>query len=197
MHASNGRELPGRGAEGDWWWRSEPDDGGRDYGNPNVFATPADLPTLSREIGQNSVDYPARPNAPVHMRYTVIELTEGSEAYARFMDAVRFRDLSDHIQAAAATPSKLGSRLRSGLERLREERRLVLLRIDDFGTTGLFGDERPRSPEEKNPFAALCRNNLDSAKLTTTAGGSFGLGKAVLWRCSDLSTVLFEPVHQT
>ena len=38
----------------------------------------------------------------------------------------------------------------------------------------------------------LARNNLDSAKKSATAGGAFGLGKAVLWRTSLLSTVLFN-----
>jgi RNA polymerase primary sigma factor len=35
------------------------------------------------------------------------------------------------------------------------------------------------------------RNNLDNWKQTSMDGGSFGVGKAVLWNCSDLSTVLF------
>src|SRR5262249_34590832 len=45
-------------------------------------------------------------------------------------------------------------------------------------------------------FCALVRDNLNSAKRTAVAGGSFGLGKAVLWRCSDISTVIFGTVIQ-
>ena len=36
----------------------------------------------------------------------------------------------------------------------------------------------------------MCRNNLDSRK-DGTAGGAYGLGKAVLWRASRFATVLF------
>ena len=41
-------------------------------------------------------------------------------------------------------------------------------------------------------FAALCRNNFDSHQKNTSAGGSFGLGKAALWIASRVSTVLFS-----
>jgi RNA polymerase primary sigma factor len=68
-----------------------------------------------------------------------------------------------------------------------ERRELILVRVSDSGTTGLVGEETGTGN-----FAALCRNNLDSEKLQPTAGGSYGLGKAVLWRMSQLSTVLFS-----
>ncbi len=58
--------------------------------------------------------------------------------------------------------------------------------MEDTGTIGLLGDEFG-----KGNFAALCRNNLDSDKQSGTAGGAFGLGKAVLWRVSRFATVLF------
>jgi RNA polymerase primary sigma factor len=83
------------------------------------------------------------------------------------------------------------------MRRVREGDRLTLLRIDDYGTSGLFGAEYPEG-DAKNPFAALMRNNLDSAKSSGSAGGSFGLGKAVAWNCSLLFTVLAasEPVDR-
>lgn len=192
------RGAPGESAapilEAEWWFRRAPADGGRDYGNPNVFAMPVDPAKLKREVGQNTRDAAHRTSTQLHMRYRIIELPRGSEAYDRFMEAVEFDQLREHIRRASRTDSKLGARLRSGLARLEERDSLVLLRIDDYGTTGLFGAERSGGPvdrRDRNPFAALVKNNLDSSKLTSTAGGSFGLGKAVLWRCSDLSTVLF------
>src|SRR5437773_6982576 len=36
-----------------WYCRKAPPDGGRDFGNPNVFAVPPDVDTLARETGQN------------------------------------------------------------------------------------------------------------------------------------------------
>jgi len=156
---------------------------------------PVDIENLKREVGQNTYDAALTTSGQLHMRYRIIELTAGSPEYEAFMEASRFDELRRHIERASKTDSKLGARLRSGLTRLEREGRLTLLRIDDYGTTGLFGGERSTGPVERrdrNPFAALVKNNLDSSKLTTTAGGSFGLGKAVLWRCSDLSTVFFS-----
>lgn len=169
----------------EWGFRDAPPDGGRDFGNSNVYATPPDVNTLVRETGQNSEDQSL--GGLVHLRYTLIELTRGSEGFARFLEAMKFDGLTRHLKQAAETNSKLGTRLHAGLERLQKEPRLLLLRIDDYGTTGLRGQEA----NDDQPFAALVRDNLNSAKATTTAGGSFGLGKAVLWRCSDISTVLF------
>jgi transcriptional regulator with XRE-family HTH domain len=169
----------------EWGFRDAPEDGGRDFGNPNVYATPPDVETLVRESGQNSHDAEL-PGATVHLRYTVIELTRGTEGFSRFMEALRFEELKRHLERAAETKSKLGTRLRAGLERLTKEPKLLLLRVDDYGTSGLHGEER----NDTKPFAALVRDNLNSAKETSTAGGSYGLGKAVLWRCSDISTVL-------
>ena len=60
------------------------------------------------------------------------------------------------------------------LARFGEQDRLILLRVDDYGTIGLNGPEPdPEAEEEqRSPYSALIRNNLDSTKLTTTAGGS-------------------------
>lgn len=189
--APSGRSLRSREAKMaemvgvEWGFRDAPHDGGRDFGNPNIYATPPDVETLVRESGQNSADQSL--GGKVHLRYTLIELTRGTEGFTRFMEALKFDSLKLHLERAAETKSKLGTRLRAGLDRLEREPKLLLLRIDDYGTTGLRGDEA----NDDQPFAALVRDNLNSAKETTTAGGSFGLGKAVLWRCSDISTVVF------
>ena len=174
-----------------WKWRTAPPDGGRDYGNSNVFATPPDLETLVRESAQNSLDAKLDGSRRVVLRYRLIELDKSTEEYERFAAALSFERLLAHVEAASRTQSKIGRRLSRGLEDINESDRLVLLRIDDYGTTGLFGAETPHG-EEVNPFAALVRNNLDSSKASASAGGSFGLGKAVNWRCSKISTVLMS-----
>lgn len=171
-----------------WTFRPAPIDGGRDYGNSNIFGTPPDIKTLVRETGQNSKDQ--RLHDKVHIRYHFIELHKNSAPYLAFLQAIRFEELRQHIEAAGKTGQRRGNQLRAALQRLEESDHLYLLRIDDFGCTGLYGKERSEGTE--NPFAALIRNNLDSAKRSKTAGGSFGLGKATLWRCSELSTVLFS-----
>lgn len=172
---------------GQWVWRKAPDDGGQDFGNSNVFATPTDLDTLVRETGQNSLDA-AVDDEPITLRYTVTKLTKTSPEYAAFRQAMSLDDLLSHVGSAANNDTKVGRRLKDGLDRFEGSDSLLLLRIDDYGTTGLFGEEKPN--EKSSPFAALMRNNLDSSKQNASAGGSFGLGKAVNWVCSSLSTVV-------
>lgn len=172
------------------WDFPMPIPGQRDFGNANVWTVPADVKTEVREAGQNIEDAADGKSLSTVMRFRVIELT-GQEV-TDFKDAAGWTDLEQHIEAAAArhTKGKLARKLAAGLERIRTRPdRLLLLRIDDFGTTGLLGDETGTGN-----FAALVRNNLDSNKTNTSAGGSFGLGKAAHWRCSDVSTVFFNTV---
>lgn len=184
-----------------WSYRVAPADGGRDFGNANTYATPPDIPTFVREIGQNSTDAAHRLGGapqPVTLRFSLIELTRDSDAYSRFLSAIDFSDLKTHIAKVANEAggrSKLAAKLRDGLTSFEADRRIVLLRVDDYGTVGLSGEELGNGPDDdtqrSSPYAALVRNNLDSSKDASTAGGSYGLGKAVLWNCSGLSTVLF------
>lgn len=65
------------------------------------------------------------------------------------------------------------------------------MRIEDRNTVGLVGPERRSESADGDigTFVRFCRNTLSSQK-TQTAGGSYGLGKSVNWRCSLVSTVL-------
>ncbi len=86
-----------------WWFRPGPPDGGRDFGNANIFATPPDIPTLVRELGQNSSDAARRiGNTPsrVYMRYSLIELTKGNVQYERFLESIEFATLRAHLERA-------------------------------------------------------------------------------------------------
>lgn len=190
---SGGGHTPGLGT---WQWRPAPEDGGRDFGNANAFATPPTLETLVRETGQNSLD--ASAGGPIVIRYRLIELSKGNAAFESFERAARLDELRTHVGAAAKHAQKFGARLRHGLTWMEGSDHLSLLRIDDYGTTGLYGDEYPVEGKQ-NPFAALIRNNLDTAKSASTAGGSFGLGKAVNWTCSAIMSVLvaseIDPRH--
>jgi len=175
------------------WDFPEPIPGQRDFGNANVWTVPADVKTEVREAGQNIKDAHDDKSLSTVMRMRVIELS-GQEV-KDFKEAAGWNELEKHIEAASGkdTKGKLARKLAAGLERVRSNpERLILLRIDDFGTTGLIGDETG-----KGPFAALVRNNLDTDKSSTGAGGSFGLGKAAHWRCSDVSTVFFNTVTPT
>ncbi|MGX9918990.1 transcriptional regulator [Streptomyces sp. NPDC002248] len=169
-----------------WYHRPGYDDGGREFGNAAAFAFEADLEVLAREATQNSLDERIRDNdRPVRVRYTLHELT--GDAVARFRSAMHWPQLRPHYEAAAAQDQKVGRVIGAGLREMYERDRLVLLRVDDYNAHGLTGDDYG-----DGRFAAVVRRQLDSRKTDTSAGGSYGLGKATLWATSQLGLVLIN-----
>ncbi|MGQ4414668.1 helix-turn-helix transcriptional regulator [Streptomyces sp. SAS_269] len=168
-----------------WYHRPAYADGGRDFGNAATFAFDADVEVLAREATQNSLDERLERNSPVRVRYTIHELT--GEALARFREAIRWDALFPHYEAAAAQEQKVGRVIAEGLRDMYERDRLVLLRVDDYNASGLTGDDYG-----DGRFAAVVRRQLDSRKSDTSAGGSYGLGKATLWATSSLGMVLIN-----
>jgi RNA polymerase primary sigma factor len=172
-----------------WRFRHAPADGGKDFGNAGVYATPMAVRTVVREDGQNALD--AGLGGEVTLRFRVIELDPTSDRYQRFLTGIAFQELTEHV-AACESESKIGGQLVAGLEHLREEK-LVLLAVDDYGTTGLLGDEF----DSTQPYCALVRDNLNSRKSSSTSGGIFGVGAKVNLACSRIGTVFFaSKVHK-
>ncbi|MFC4588731.1 helix-turn-helix domain-containing protein [Sphaerisporangium corydalis] len=167
-----------------WYHRPAHRDGGRELGNPAAFAFESDLRVLAREATQNSLDERRDIDGPVRIRYTLHEVS-GERLY-RFLKALRWDDLEPHYEAAADRNTKVGRVLTNGLREMRETSSLLLLRVDDYNANGLTGPEY-----DDGRFAAVVRRQLDSHK-SRSAGGSFGLGKAVLWGTSQLGLVLIN-----
>jgi transcriptional regulator with XRE-family HTH domain len=167
-----------------WHMRVMPPDGGRQGGNAAAFAFSPSPSILVREVGQNSSDEKLPTEPTVRLVLTVYELT--GEPLERFLQASRFSDLREHLEAAAPENHKVGNVIRAGLERLdsNQSAPLVLMRIDDYNATGLTGPERGKASK----FAAVMRNVLDSEK-DETKGGSYGLGSNVMWACSRFGLV--------
>jgi transcriptional regulator with XRE-family HTH domain len=174
-----------------WNFRPEPIDGGRDYGNANIWTISWDIDALVRETIQNSLDAAIEPELGIDVMFSIIRL-EGNDL-KDFLEAIKWNDsdqtigLKSHIQKAAKSKQQLSNLLKDGIRHFEEKDELILLRIDDSGAIGLLGDEFGSSH-----FAALCRNNLDSTKISEYSGGAFGLGKSVLWRASRFATVFFN-----
>lgn len=167
-----------------WRFRFAPPDGGRDYGNANVWAFDPTIATMVRDVLQNCRDAELSPGAPVGVVFRIVRL-RGAHLEA-FKEAVRWEEVLRHLKASAEINQRLGRLIRHHLKRMETRDELLLLVVHDRATIGLLGDEFG-----KGNFAALCRNNLDSDKQSGSAGGAFGLGKAVLWRVSRFATVLF------
>ena len=169
-----------------WHHRPAHADGGREYGNAAAFAFDADLSVLAREATQNSLDERCDERAPVRVHYTLHEL-DGPHLDA-FLAALQWDELLPHYTEASRGNQKVSRSLRSALEDLSRERRLRLLRIDDYNAAGLTGPEY-----SDGRFAAVVRRQLDSHKVTgRRAGGSYGLGKATLWATSRFGLVLIN-----
>ncbi|WP_030241543.1 helix-turn-helix transcriptional regulator [Streptomyces sp. NRRL S-455] len=169
-----------------WYHRPGHADGGRELGNAAAFAFDADVSVLARETCQNSLDERLTVNGqPVRVRYTLHELT--GETLARFREAIQWDDLYPHYEVVRAQDQKVGRVIDAGLRDMYEHDRLVLLRVDDYNAAGLTGDDY-----DDGRFAAVVRRQLDSHKSGSSAGGSYGLGKATLWATSRLGLVLIN-----
>ncbi|MEU8270134.1 helix-turn-helix transcriptional regulator [Sphaerisporangium sp. NPDC049002] len=178
-------EIPDSAGTIAWYHRPAHADGGRELGNAATFAFDSDLAVLAREATQNSLDERLVSNTrPVRVRHVLHELT-GERLY-RFLAAIRWNDLQEHFVAAADSGQKVGRILANGLRELQESGRLLLLRVDDYNASGLIGPEY-----ENGKFSAVVRRQLDSNK-GTSAGGSYGLGKATLWAASQFGLVLMH-----
>lgn len=170
-----------------WAFREAPPDGGKDFGNAAVYATPMAIKTVVRENGQNSLD--ASSGDDIVLRFRLIELSPKCDRYKRVLGTIGFEALRERvaaIESAVEYESKLGAKLSAGVEHIVDEK-LVLLIVDDYHTNGLQGDDFDSS----KPFCALVRDNLNSRKDDQSAGGVFGVGSKVNLACSRLSTVLF------
>lgn len=171
--------------EREWIFRPAPADGGRDYGNANVWSFKSDVNTLVREVLQNCRDAALGVDSRVKVVFRLIRLA--GEELAKFQEAMGWDQVYPHLEVVAKQPQKLGVLLKGGLKEIRDRGELFLLIIEDSNTRGLTGPEF-----DSGNFMGLCRNNLDSNKEgSVSRGGAFGLGKAVLWRASRLATVLF------
>jgi RNA polymerase primary sigma factor len=167
-----------------WIPRPAHADGGREFGNAAAFAFKADVAVLAREATQNSLDEQHDPARSVRVSYTLDELS--GDHLKAFLEALRWDDIAPHLRAAATQKHKVGRVIAEGLREMSESDTLLLLRVDDYNCTGLTGADYGDSSK----FAAVLRDQLNSHKGSSEAGGSYGLGKITLWATSRLGLVL-------
>lgn len=168
----------------DWIFDPPPPSGAIQGGVPSSHVFPPDLDTFVREVVQNSLDQSK--GELVTVRF-VLERLEASMK-EDFLGAIGWHNLREHMAGAAeAGFATISPKLAEGLHQA-ESAALTILRVEDYGTVGLVGDE----DEMGKNFGALCKNTLDTCSDRPLRGGSYGLGKAVLWSYSSLSTVLFS-----
>jgi hypothetical protein len=143
------------------------------------------LGTFVREVVQNGNDQAL---GRARIDFDLLELS--GSALRRFQAALGWPQLRAHLVGAGQTATPSGRRIAAFVERVEADDRLLVCRIDDRNTVGLTGEE----DGERSHFRALCKDMLFSVKRDggEGAGGSYGLGKSVLWSFSGLATVLFS-----
>jgi hypothetical protein len=136
--------------------------------------------SLAREIGQNSLDARAG-DGPVLLTFELAEMPTDS--------VPGIATLRSHLAyVAEETKGSEGNTRMVAALNASKRQTIPVLRISDFGTTGLRGSESKDS--NKSALSALTRGAGISAN-DGTRGGSFGIGSAVGPMSSSLCTVLY------
>lgn len=182
-----------------WKFSQASTDDGRSGGDPAAYAFENDLEDFVRETLQNANDAgPENEDDPVSVTYHLKEYT-GSD----LQDLLGAVDWSEEVDGDSETKEFLYDHLRTvadsgqddalarflnrlGEDKLEDGGSLLVVTVADKNTHGLFGAEGG-----SGPFSALVLDDLVTENKGSGAGGSYGLGKAVLWSWSGLSTVLF------
>lgn len=159
---------------------------------PTKEALDSDLETFVREVLQNANDQRLDNDDPVEVTFEFHRLT-GDEV-DEFLERFRWDGSADepdnlrwHVEQANRNEKTRDAGLKRFLNRFDGEELLVLT-IHDENTTGLVGEENDSS----SPYGALVKDFGSSEKPASSSGGSFGLGKTVLWAFSGISSVLFN-----
>jgi hypothetical protein len=168
----------------EWHFRQR-DPGEAIIGGVNQFALQMSIDTLVRETIQNSNDQ--RLDAKVVVEFVYEELV-GPQA-DKLLELIGWdQGLREHLQSIADGSSHLKERAARAVSAAKA-RKIHTLTIRDLNARGLEGDE----DGESGNFAMLCRHSLvTDGQQKRLRGGSFGIGKSVLWAFSGASTVLFS-----
>ncbi|MHB1841838.1 MAG: hypothetical protein ACYCO4_01785 [Sulfobacillus sp.] len=140
------------------------------------------MPSLAREILQNSLDAHASGAPPVEVEFSVV--------------SVPTTDIPGHHELVAAmtacrTVRGNDPRTKDFFERavqLFKGPSVALLKIADFNTTGLLGSDDPEGPTDWNHLVKA----VGSSGKAGDAGGSFGIGKHAPFVCSPVRTVFYD-----
>lgn len=152
-------------------------------GNPSGKAFDGSFETFVRESLQNSNDAAIDNHAEV--LFDLIQL-EGKDEVENFTNNLDWENFEQHLDAVAEN-GRLKT-VKDFLERLRDEKKLRLLKVEDRHTEGLGGAE----DDDNSNFTGLVKHELFSNKSDEGSGGNHGVGKSVYWDFSEIATVLFN-----
>ena len=161
------------------------------------------ISTFLREAIQNSADakWPSNNNEDVEVNIKIHKLT--GQYKEKFLASLGWGELEPHLKAVASSESNaenLNIKINQGLNKIKNS--LFLVSIEDFNTSGLYGQEPVRYGEDgyedyrdstdTNAFASAAYGIGKSDKQNNLAGGSFGYGKFALMGASMIQTLLYN-----
>jgi hypothetical protein len=155
------------------------------------------LEIFVREVLQNSRDAAQNGRkAKVHFKLHSIS-NPGPKT--NFLDAMGWPALKDRVAAANRIRRQRDEPAEFGDPEQLANVSLQVLEISETSTIGLVGreavrnelDERRMPGEPPKAYLALTREDARREKQGVGSGGTYGLGKAVLWAASSIQTVLF------
>ena len=162
-------------------------------GDLTQFAIRGDLETFVREVLQNSNDAAhEESDEPVEVVFKLQDLVD--DDLKSFQEAFRWDEWKSQVDAAADRDNQIARRIKRYADEVEDSGSLRTLVVEDRHTEGLVGADGDGPEIGTTNFSALVRDSLESNKSTESAGGKFGLGKAVLRIFSGISTVFFNSV---
>ena len=143
-------------------------------GDPSALNFKNTIEAALREALQNAIDAKWEQNTvPVKIELIVLK---HKKLKKDFLDALKFDQLRSHIQGCidkTNTGGEILDQLKHGMKNMLKNDPLLLLKISDYTTTGLYGSEGPG--EFSNSYRGLIWSKNVAYDKGADSGGSFGM----------------------
>ena len=137
-----------------------------------------------REVNQNSIDQISElaqdKNKPVTVEFEDFYISPND-----FPNSEQFKDILDKCINSSADDKMVNEFFLQARGLM--DKKIRVLRISDFNTTGLVGSE---TGKKGTPWYSLIKSKGSSNK-NMNSGGSFGIGKSAPFACSNLRTIFY------
>ena len=184
--------MAGREKNCKWYFADQPN--GQEVGPNNAMEQSFKshpYASLVRESIQNSLDAVLDKSQPVRMKFSFMEI--------RGVDFPEFFELQHHIEGCLEYfPNNHNAKVTYEpmcklFEGDRYQDHLGFIRVSDYNTKGMKYEEG----NTDSPFYAFVRSAGVTVKEDTSAGGSFGFGKAAYYLLSPISTIIVSTCTDT
>lgn len=186
----------------DWEFQRRPLAGDNDAASKSRIIIEGDhtitpLEIFVREVLQNSLDARCQ-EQKVRVRFKLHSISNPGPR-TNFLTALGWSKLRERVGAANRIRLAREEPAEFGDPQSLENSVLKVLEISEAGTIGLVGPEAIRTENEERrlpgeppkAYIALTRDDARREKQGLGSGGTYGLGKAVLWSASQIQTVVF------